>query len=206
MLKYKLTDQKMQTHGGFKWELGKWYEAKGDINLPLCTDGWLHCYDSPLLAMLHNPMHANISNPRLFGVEVDGESKGDNGLKCGYRKMRLVKELPLPNITLNQRLAYGILCAKKVYEDGGWNTWADGWLNGRDRSRSAAAAYAAAAYAAADAYADAAAAYAAADAAAAAAYADAADAYAAYAADAAAAAAAIRNVNLHNIAEKAMKY
>jgi hypothetical protein len=107
---------------------------------------------------------------------------------------------------------FAIRVAKKVYFEKSWVKWADSWLDGTDRSNSAAAAAAAAADAyaadayAADAYAAAAAAAAAdayaADAYAAAAAAAAADAYAAdaYAADAYAAAAAARNkMELENI-------
>ena len=190
---YKLTDQNMQTHNGFQWEIGKWIEAKGDISQGLCSDAWLHCYELPLLAVLHNPIHANIKNPRLFEVEVDGESKFDSQLKCGFRRIRLVKEIPLLEITTMQKIAYGILCAKEVYTDKQWNEWADSWLSEKNKTADAAA-YAAV-YAAANA-----AAHAAAHAAV----------YAAYAADAADAAAdaAARaiNLNLIDISKKAMKY
>ena len=183
MIKYKLTDQKMQTYHGFQWELDKEVETNGEGNL--CGAGWLHFYDHPLLALLHNPIHAGIKNPRLFEVEVSGKSKDDHGLKCGYTKAKLVREIPIPKITPVQRVAYGILCAKKVSKSKEWNQWAFNWLWGKDRTYTAADA---AAYAEAAAYA----AYAAAEAAAVAAYADAA-AYdadaAAYAAEAAAAAA-----------------
>jgi hypothetical protein len=87
---YKLTDQKLQTFKGFQWKLGEWQEAKGDIKQSLCTDGWLHCYDSALLAVLHNPIHASIKNPRLFEAEVAGKMKNDKGsgvfVKCDYLK------------------------------------------------------------------------------------------------------------------------
>jgi len=145
---YKLTDQNMQTFGGFQWEVGKWVEAKGDFNKPLCSNGWLHCYESPLLAVLHNPIHADIKNPRLFEVEVRGKSKFDKQLKCGFRKMRLTKEIPLPKITINQITAYGILCAKNNYKNGTWIKWANDWLSGKDRSRVAACVAADAIYAA----------------------------------------------------------
>ena len=194
---YKLTDQKMQTHNGFQWKLGEWQEAKGDVNQDLCSNAWLHCYDSPLLAVLHNPIHANIKNPRLFEVEIDGETKNDSGMKRGFRKMRLVKEIDAPKISDVQRIAYGILCAKKVYKAKNWNKWADNWLNNIDRSKKVAAAYVAdAAYVAA--YADAAyvAAYAAA--------AYVADTYVADAAYVAAYAAAYATIDLIELAEKAM--
>ena len=58
---YKLTDEKMQTYNGFQWVLGETHETNGEGNL--CGPGWLHAYTDPLLAILLNPIHANISNP-----------------------------------------------------------------------------------------------------------------------------------------------
>ena len=231
MIKYKLTDQNLQTHEGFQWEIGKWVKAKGKLKQNLCSDGWLHCYDSPLLAALHNPIHANINNPKLWEVEVGGRCKNDKGLKCGYRKMQLIREIPIPIISMNQRIAYGILCAKEVVTDKAWNIWADDWLSRRNRTVAAAYAAARAAYDADDAYAAAHAAadvaYAAADAAYAAEAAYAAahaayDAYAAYAACAAYAAvtttaatataaavtarASIKPINFVKLAKQAIKF
>ena len=138
MIKYKLTDQKMQTYQGFQWNLGEWQEARGSSEKGLCSDGWLHCYDSPLLAVLHNPIHADISNPRLFEVEVDGDCKNDNGIKCGYKKMRLVREISIPTITTEQKIKYAILCVKQVCFEKEWNIWADNWLSNVDRTSDAA--------------------------------------------------------------------
>jgi hypothetical protein len=190
---YKLTDQNMQTYGNCQWVLNEWKETSGEGSLN--GPGWLHGYSDPLIAILHNPMHANIANPRMFKADVDGTFMDENGLKCGYTRMRLIKEISPPVITAIQRVAYAILCAKKVCTDRRWNAWADAWLFGTDRSAAAAAAAADAAswasWAAWAAAARAAAAAAAARAAAAAAVADAAAAAAAAAvADAAAAAAA----------------
>ena len=134
MIKYKLTNQKLQTYKGFQWEVGKWVNATGSITRPLCTDGWLHCYDSPLLAILHNPIHADIDNPKLFEVKVKGKCKTDNGLKSGFRSMCLIQELPQPYITHEQHIAYGILCARAVYSNVMWNKWADNWLLNKDRT------------------------------------------------------------------------
>ena len=134
---YKLTDQNMQTYGGFQWKLGKWRAALGGSDQGLCSDGWLHCYDSPLLAVLHNPIHANIENPRVFEVEVLGDTKDDNGMKRGFPKMKLVKEIPLPEVTQEQRIRYGILCVKAVCNDPAFIMWANRWLSGEDRTRAA---------------------------------------------------------------------
>ena len=221
---YKLTDQKMRTYNGFQWKLNKPVETPGAGNL--CSCGWLHFYEHPLLAVLHNPIHADIENPRLFEAKVSGKCLKDRQLKIGYTKATLIKELPLPVVALNQRIAYGILCAKITCKDKTFIKWANNWLSGKDRTVDAAHAAAHAAYAAhaADAaYAAAHAAYAAADAAAyaadAAAYAaDAAHAayaaaYAAHAAEDAAAPAAAHaahatnvELNLLKLAKKALRY
>lgn len=148
---YKLTDQKMQTHNGFQWKIGVWKKAEGKKTNYLCSSGWLHCYESPLLAILHNPIHANIKNPRLFEVKIKGDMSKDNKMKCGFREMCLIKEVEIPIITKIQRIAYGILCAKTVYRVSKFVKWADRWLFNKNRTAEAAnaAAYAAV-YAAAD--------------------------------------------------------
>ena len=144
---YKLTDQNMQTHRGFQWKLGevKTTSGKGD----LCGPGWLHCYTDPLLAVLLNPIHADIQNPRLFLAEVSGKSKHDHGLKSGYTRMTLIKEIPVPDITTENRVKFGIFCALEGYRDPGFIRWAEGWISGADRSENEADAASGAARAAA---------------------------------------------------------
>jgi hypothetical protein len=143
---YKLTDQNMQTYGGCQWVMGEEKTTSGHGEL--CGSGWLHCYDSLLLAAFLNPIHADFGNPRLFEVKVGGKVKGDNGLKFGFTSMTLTKEIKLPKITDEQRIVFGILCSDKVYNNKDWKSWANKWLNGEDRSEAAAWAAEAAAWAA----------------------------------------------------------
>jgi hypothetical protein len=143
---YKLTDENMRTYGNCQWKIGEWKKTDGKGEL--CGPGWLHCYSSPLLAILLNPIHADFDSPRLFIAETKGRGKHDKGLKSGYSEMRLIKEIAIPKITLTQKVAFGILCAKEVYKDQSWNNWANKRLNGKDRSDNAAANAAYAAYAA----------------------------------------------------------
>jgi len=211
---YKLTDQDMQTHGGFQWELGKWYRIEDtlrDRKADLCTPAWFHCYDDPILAIILNRIHAKIPNPRMFRANVRGLRQTDHGLKYGFTMLRLGEELEVPVITTTQGIAFAILCAREVCNDESWLKWGERWLSDEDRSRNAAYA---AAYAAADAAAYAAdaavyAAYAADGAADAAAYAADEAAYAAdaavYAADAVNAVARV-TLDLKGIARKAMSY
>jgi len=133
---YKLTDSKMRTCNEFQWELGKWYETTGEGEL--CSPSWFHFYSNPLVGLFLNPIHADIKNPRLFRAEVEGKFLDDNGLKCGYSRARLVEKLPVPQISLAQRVRFAIFCVKKVYKEKEWNKWANNWLSGKDRTEESA--------------------------------------------------------------------
>jgi len=136
---YKITNQSLQTHNGFQWELNKQVPELPDGGR-LCSNKFYHGYSSQLLAVLLNPIHADIANPRLFEAEGFGESLDDRGLKVGYKSMILKKEIELPEVTLVNRIAFGILCALEVTDDESFKTWAENWLNGTDRSEEARAA------------------------------------------------------------------
>ena len=215
---YKLTRPDQTTHNACKWVKGRWKETDGSGKL--CGPGWLHSYSSPLLAVLHNPIHAAYHPIILWRAEAGGEYKNDRGLKQGHTRLRLIERIEPVSFTDVQRAAYAIYCALATYPlwetydaKGAYKAWADAYLFGKDRTARAAdaadaAAYAAdAARAAADAayaaYAADAAAYAADAARAAARAADAARA-AARAADAAARAADAAPIDFHALAEKAL--
>lgn len=149
-MRYKLTTQDMKTRAGksneVTWEVGKWVEATGDIGDGLCSDAYIHWYEgSPELAILLNPIHANIKKPRCWEVECGGEEAMDHGLKGGSRRVRLVREVPVPEITIEHKVRFAILCAKETCGDPAWNQWADRWLSGEDRSERASRAAAGAA-------------------------------------------------------------
>ena len=133
---YKLTDQDMCTHGGYQWALGEWRETNGDGFL--CGPGWLHAYVHPRLAVLMNPIYGKVSEPRLFVGEGAGQSRDNRGLKIGFTRMRLDREIGVPVIGVEKRTALAIFAAWGVERNMGWRRWARGWLSGRDRSAHAA--------------------------------------------------------------------
>ena len=137
-MKYKLTNQNRCTHGGFRLPAdGEWFSAAQCDAPPVqCTDTVLHHYAHPLLAVLFNPLHADIKTPRLFEIEID-EELGTDGLKGWCREQRIIRELPLPELTIEQRAAFAIYCAEP-WADAGWLKWAANWMNGSDRSRESA--------------------------------------------------------------------
>ena len=165
MKAYKLTDENNRTRNNTQWGENVTHEAMGN-GKKLCTDGWIHFYEDPLVAMMMNPIHASFKNPHLWEAEAEGEMLRE-ATKSGCKKLTTLKQIPLPEITLTQRVAFGILCALEVCEDESFRGWAKKWLSGKDRSACAAyavhttayiyaahtAAYAAHAYAAYPAYA-----------------------------------------------------
>ena len=133
----KMTDENMETYMGTKWVIGEWHETSGRGDL--CGEGWLHYYDHPLLAAFLFPVHTIFKNNRLFVIEVGGKVKHDNGTKSGATKIRLLHEITLPTITKTQRVAFGILCAKKTTANRNFNLWAKHWLEKKDRTARTAA-------------------------------------------------------------------
>jgi hypothetical protein len=181
---YKLLSQDLTSHQGTKWEIGVPITITKAGN-EMCSDQVLHCYNHPMLAVIFNPIHANIRKPKLFEIQVDGICNND-GLKFASKSQTLLREISVPEISLEQKIEFAIKVVKLVYKDEKWNLWADKWLDGSDRTVHAALAALAAHAAAALAALASAVAYAARDAASAARDAASAVAYAAYyAADAA---------------------
>src|SRR5690554_5411564 len=116
MIVYKLTDENMQTYGGFQYAIGVKAEATGRKRT-LCTNGLLHAYEHPLLAVLHNPIHAYFKSPRLFKAETNAKVVREGFLKLGVRSMTLIEELPLPELTVEHKVRYAIGCSLAVYRD-----------------------------------------------------------------------------------------
>ena len=55
------------------------------------------------------------------------------------RSLSTVHAIPAePVVSLEHRIAFGILCASKACSDPAWTVWADRWLSGEDRSEAAA--------------------------------------------------------------------
>lgn len=136
---YKLTDAWGTTSGGIQWGENITHAATGSADQPLCSDGWIHAYEHPDLAVLLNPIHGQFIYPRLWEARgVIGKKKGQT--KCGCRELTTVREVPLPRWSIVQSVAFGILCALEVCKDPQFVMWAERWLSGVDRTEESAAA------------------------------------------------------------------
>ena len=102
-----------------------------------CARDGYHAYASPEIAVLMNPDHADFDSSRLFEAEGSGECMS-GPLELRYQNLTLLKEIPLPAFTFNQRIWFGIQCALKVCDDPVFISWAKNWINGTDRSKESA--------------------------------------------------------------------
>jgi hypothetical protein len=114
----KLTTQDGWTRQSTQWGEGVTHELPPVENPQLCTKDVLHAYKDINLALLMNPIHANINHPKAW--EADGDVVVDDGLKVGVFRLTTIKEIPLPewyaNETHRKRVAvrFAILCAEAV--------------------------------------------------------------------------------------------
>ena len=141
---YKLTDQNYRTDNGPQWGKGIEHTALGEGRI--FRSGWLQAYTHSLLAVLLTPTHEKISAPVLWIAE--GDVGIDDGLRVGCTRLRTLEIVQFPEITLEQRVHFGILCALKVYFEPSFVSWAQKWLSGENRWEEAAGAVAWAAKAA----------------------------------------------------------
>jgi hypothetical protein len=138
---YKLTTQDNRTRPGYPnethWGENVTNRAVGDVEDGLCSAGYIHAYEHPLLAALMNDVHVNYENPKLW--EAEGEIiLRDGQLKCGCRQLTTIREIPLPEISRHDRMVIGIRCVLAVYDGAEFVSWANKWLSGEDRSTDAA--------------------------------------------------------------------
>jgi hypothetical protein len=133
---YKLTNQNCETWNHTKWGEGVTHTADGAGDL--CGPGWLHAYEDPLIAVLLNPIHADIEYPILWGAEGSGEVRRDGQLKIGVTSLTTIQRIDLPVVTTEQRAEFAIRCTLEVCTDPPWRAWAMRWLDGTDRSEATA--------------------------------------------------------------------
>lgn len=136
----KLTDKNLRTYGNFQWTVGVPYKTSGKDDL--CGPGWIHYYHdaTPELCVALNPLHANFPTPRLWRVDVGGQQR-HGSIKSGTTSLTLLEELPLPTVSLTARTRWVIYCVRAIPKCAvisEWETWANRWLSGVDRSESSA--------------------------------------------------------------------
>ena len=115
---YKLTNKNGCTQGNTQWGIGVTHELKATEKPRLCTKDVLHAYKNINLALLLNPNHANISNPKIW--EAEGKIVVEDYGKVGCFKLTTTKELSCPDWYIDDKkrrrvqVQFAVLCAESV--------------------------------------------------------------------------------------------
>lgn len=130
----KLVDDNLQSRNGYQWTISKRHRATGERGRGLCSDEYLHVYESGPVAALMAPAH-DIEGYRRALV-VEGVMADNDGTKVGLRQATALREIDRPTLTQEQRVAIAVVCAFRAYRNKNkqWLGWARRWLSGRDRS------------------------------------------------------------------------
>lgn len=134
---YKLTNGSSMTRNSTLWGEGITHKVSGQGSI--CTSGWLHAYIDPYVAVFMDPIHGDYGEKGLLW-EAKGIIGINDGTKLGLSQLTTVRQIQKPKVTVNQRVAFGILCSLCVYNNKKYVRWASAWLNGIDRTAKSAAA------------------------------------------------------------------
>jgi len=144
---YKLTDSNGKTRGSIQWGENITHHHAWRGEMVLGYDTCIYCYSDPLMASfflmescfiaITEDIEEDIKNPRCWEGKVKGEIISDGSI-IGCKEFTTIREVPLPEISIEQRVTIAIECALKVYWEPEFNKWASGWLDGTDRSAAAA--------------------------------------------------------------------
>lgn len=133
---WKLTDSKGCTINNTQWGEGVTHEAVGNIKHGLCSNGFIHAYENPLIAVMMNMSHGAFSPAQMW--EAEGEVLLREGqLKCGCRKLTTIRRVDMPKVSSVSKTRFAIgcvwlVCVGDIYST--WKEWALNWINGADRS------------------------------------------------------------------------
>ena len=112
---------------GLQWGENVTHHAEGQGSKFYSND-YIYVYDNPLVAVLLNPIHANFPRPLLWEADaVDVQS--DIGLKFGAKEVTTLRQIPVPEVSTEQTVRFGILCALAVSKKAQFQSWAEAWLS-----------------------------------------------------------------------------
>jgi hypothetical protein len=132
MKTYVLTDETGNTGTGLKLEPGKFVHSAHTRKNMLARLG--NGGDTPVLAALMSPVQS--ASPRLFLIHSWDVAVGASATQT----YTVVKEISsIPDVNLEQRLAFALLVLKGIYDNRDFKRWAEHWLFGADRGAEAAA-------------------------------------------------------------------
>ena len=132
---YKLSDENGCTKNDTQWGENVTHTASGPGNTP-CSQQVIHSYLTPEIASFSNPIHGDYRHPICWLAE--GDVTGCDGQKLWGKSVTTLRQVPLPEITTEQRVEIAIRISLVRYREKSYVEWAEKWLSEVDRSGEAA--------------------------------------------------------------------
>lgn len=113
---YKVTDSDGCTRGGTQWGPGITHSAKGSPSQDINSDGWIHAYEHPVLALIFKSLHADhTANPKRLWEAEGTIGKRCGHIKCGCRSLTTVREIPFPDVPLQELVEFAKRATNAAY-------------------------------------------------------------------------------------------
>lgn len=127
----KLIGKDMKTRHNTRWKEGIPNEVKS-LNPNHGHDYFLY-HPHPLLAMMLRSFFGCEEYTELYEVIPEGIVV-EYGGSCHCTKLTLRRKLEVPQVSLNQIIGLGLLCAQQVYQSKDFLKWTNNWVQSIDRS------------------------------------------------------------------------
>ena len=135
-----LADGLEQTRDGRRWGPDVTNEAPGVGAYE--GDGWIHCYRTPLLAIMATPIHGLTRGANLWEVRINHELEDEWGLEIPCTSVTSVRKAPMPAVNTEEYVRFALLCALETHRGsfnaGAYADWAEKRLDGLERTVDAA--------------------------------------------------------------------
>ena len=130
---YKLTEWNYKSKDNRIWGEGIEHTTiGGGVFSDPC---WIHAYSHPVLASLLNCIGECFTNPVLWEAESGPRLEGPSGINVATTRLKTIKIIPLPELTLEQKIKIALRCVLSQLESEEYAEWAQKWLDGSDRTR-----------------------------------------------------------------------
>jgi hypothetical protein len=128
---FLLTDQLNRTPDGRVWQPNITHTAEGS------SQGF-HCYATPQLAALLNVANERMRSPRLWELEVHDVAPDTDEFDVISSEATAIDSVPMPTVGAYEFARFAVLCAREAFSGGllgiEFQSWANGWLAGQDRT------------------------------------------------------------------------
>ncbi len=109
------------------------YRQSAEEGKDIISQNLWECSESPVLAVMKNPLHAECDKPKLFRIDCREKTKRDSVIREFS-----ISDDDLPKVSSEQKLAFAMYVVRELAPEHRFSHWVERWLSRVDRSRTGA--------------------------------------------------------------------